>query len=897
MVARHPRHERASSETCPHPRFHLRLRLGVTLALLAAAPAFCADEELALFRTNIEPVLDQYCYDCHGYGSDKGGVVLDGFSDDAALLKPELWLRALKNVRSGVMPPADEAQLPPEEKTKLLGWIKDHAFGLDPKHPDPGRVTLRRLNRIEYRNTVRELMGVDYDTDSEFPADDTGHGFDNIADVLTVSPMLLEKYLDAAQAIVARSVPTQPLAVAEHHIPGRALESTLDPAALVAQALARVDTPAGGHSGEPAAPSMPPPQTGTIQGNALDLLYYQPASVATVHTVEHAGDYQVLVNLQSVERYVDNLFDYNTCTLRILIDDEIVLEQPFVREGVRLYAFTFDRHWQPGEHEVRFEIEPTSFDVAQHRLLRIRLQNITVRGPLAPEYWVPPAGYDRFFPGEVPDAPAARAEYARTLLTDFTTRAFRRPVDKATIERLLALAEAVSSGPDGTFEAGIAQAMAAVLASPRFLFREEGVEPLAPGERYPDIDEYALASRLSYFLWSSMPDEELFGLARDNRLRANLDTQVKRMLADPRSAEFVRNFTGQWLQARDIATVPIESFDVFLRENPNPEIEAARQTFRRIVQIDEEDRTEEDKAAFAEARRVFIGFIRQPRPQLTNDLREAMRRETELLFEYIVKEDRSVVEFLDADYVHVNETLAEHYGIEGVEGEHMRKVQLPPDSPRGGVLTQGTVLAVTSNPTRTSPVKRGVFILDNILGAPPPPPPPNLPPLENVADDPEAFNQLSLREALALHAKDRLCRSCHNRMDPLGLALESFNAMGRWRDSELDKPIEPGGQLISGETFADIRELKQILVTEHRREFYYCLTEKLLTYALGRSIEYYDTETVDRLVARLEETDGRPSALISGIITSAPFQKRRLTPGELALLSSRSRGHAASRQP
>ena len=609
-----------------------------------------------------------------------------------------------------------------------------------------------------------------------------------------------------------------------------------------------------------------------------------------------AGDYQVIVDLQTAEQYVDNLFDYNSCTLRVTIDGETVLEQPFVREGWRPYRFTFDQRWTAGPHEVVLEVEPEIFDQPQHRRLRLRLQAVTIRGPLAPEHWVPPPRYAEFFPGEVPRDAAGRRAYARDRLTVFASRAFRRPVDAPTVDRLVQLAEYLAAEPGQTFEAGIAQAMVAVLASPRFLFRDEGVVPGAPGEPYPLVDDHALASRLSYFLWSSMPDEELFTLAREGRLRANLDEQVQRMLNDRRSDELVRNFTGQWLQARDITTVPIESLDIFLRDHPQPGIEEARRVFRSLIPIDESQRTPEQQAAFREARATFIEFRRQPRPELTSSLREAMQRETELLFDHILRQDRSVLDFLTADYVHVNERLARHYGIEGVEGDHMRLVSLPPGSPRGGVLTQGTVLAVTSNPSRTSPVKRGVFILDKILGAPPPPPPPDIPSLEDAAS-PERLKELTLRETLALHAENRLCRSCHNRMDPLGLALENFNAMGHWRERELDHPVEPEGRLMSGHEFSDVRELKQILATHHRRDFYYCLSEKLLQYALGRGIDYYDTETLDRLVDRLEATDGRLTALIAGVIESAPFQKRRPLAGDLADSTVRGPWQAATAHP
>jgi hypothetical protein len=254
-----------------------------------------------------------------------------------------------------------------------------------------------------------------------------------------------------------------------------------------------------------------------------------------------------------------------------------------------------------------------------------------------------------------------------------------------------------------------------------------------------------------------------------------------------------------------------------------------------------------------------------------------MEKETELYFGYVIHEDRSLLELIESNYTFLNETLAKHYGIAGVTGKQMRKVDLPPDSPRGGVITQGTVLAVTSNPTRTSPVKRGVFILEAILGTPPAPPPPNIPALEDAASADE-LAKMSLRETLALHASNKMCSSCHSRMDPLGLALENFNAMGKWRDSEMGRPIEPAGKLITGESFADARELKHILATQHREDFYHAFSEKLLTYALGRGLEYYDTDTIDRLVALLDETQGRPSALIRGIIESAPFQQRRQDP-------------------
>ena len=417
--------------------------------------------------------------------------------------------------------------------------------------------------------------------------------------------------------------------------------------------------------------------------------------------------------------------------------------------------------------------------------------------------------------------------------------------------------------------------MAAVLTSPRFLFREEDVEP-GTAPRYPQVDEYSLASRLSYFLWSSMPDAELIRLAAENKLRENLHAQVDRMLADSRSAEFFRNFVGQWLQARDVDSVIINAPAVISRDQvPDPEAEKRRARFRELTRKPPEQLSEAEKKELQQARNAFFGSFRRFREfELTGDLRRAMRRETEMSFEHVIREDRPLLELLDTDYTFMNERLAKHYGIEGVRGDSMRLVKLPSGNPRGGILTQGTLLAVTSNPDRTSPVKRGLYILENILGSPPAPPPPNIPSLEESGKK-VAGKTPTLRESMVLHRSQPSCASCHARMDPLGLALENFNALGRWRDKERADPIDASGKLISGESFSGIRELKQILVDRHRREFYRCLTEKMLTYALGRGLEAYDVHAVDTIVERIESTDGHASALVAGIIDSTPFQKRR----------------------
>jgi hypothetical protein len=461
-------------------------------------------------------------------------------------------------------------------------------------------------------------------------------------------------------------------------------------------------------------------------------------------------------------------------------------------------------------------------------------------------------------------------------LARFAAKAYRRPVDDRTITRLLAIAEGVYKAPGKSFEDGIAEAMIPLLASPRFLFRVEQTEAPGPGEKYPELDEYALASRLSYFLWSTMPDEELYGLASTHELRKNLDHQVHRMVEDRRAQALVDNFVGQWLQVRDLEGININERVVLARDRGREhELEHRFRRFQELQAIPKEKRTPEQQA---EIQKMIDERKKRKQDEANVDLdeglRRAMREETEMCFGYVMHEDRSVLELIHSDYTFLNEKLATHYGITNVTGSEMRRVTLPADSPRGGVLTDGSILIVTSNPTRTSPVKRGLFILDNILGIPPPPPPANIPPLE---DSEKAFSdhKPTLRETLEIHRSKPLCSSCHNRMDPLGLSLENFNALGMWRESERSTPIDAGGKLITGEPFHDIRDVKLALVDRHRLDFYRCLTEKLMTYALGRGLEDFDVETVDRIVQALDKDNGRFSTLLTGVITSAPFQKTR----------------------
>lgn len=801
------------------------------------------------FTSEIRPLLTEFCGDCHTEGTKKGGIALDEFPNgDAALADPALWFSVLKNVRAGLMPPVKKSQPTAEQKQRLEQWIKSAVFHADPADPDPGHVVVRRLNRTEYRNTIHDLLGVEFDTQVEFPADDSGHGFDNIGEVLTVSPMLLEKYIAAAQTIVERAIPGESTRPAETVIPGKQFAATNAPASAV---------------------------------GPLSLSYYEPTRITHRQGLKQGGTFKLVLDLAATERFVDNQFDYNECRITLRIDGQEAWSRRFTREGNRPFQFTVDRTLPAGEHVMEFELQPLTPDQKHVRSLALRLDSLTLRGPLEKKYWVKPPQYARFFPKEPPKDTASRRRYARDVIEPFTRRAFRRPVDTATVDRLAALAEGVYGDGKKPFEAGIRQAMVAVLASPRFLFREESPDPVATHGKYPFVDEYALASRLSYFFWSTMPDEELLRLAGSGQLRANLEPQVRRMMSDARFDGFLRNFVGQWLQTRDIENVSIDARQVLAREAiPDLAFESKRERFRALRQRTESDLTPDERKELEQIRPEIVKRNTAPvRVDFNGELRRAMRQETEKTVAYVIREDRSLRELLDSDYEFLNERLAKHYGLTNlttaITGDELRRVVLPTGSVRGGLLTQGTILAVTSNPTRTSPVKRGLFVLDNILGTPPPPPPPDVTPLEDASK--RAANKTpTLREMLALHREKPRCSGCHNRMDPLGLALENFNAMGLWRESERGQPVDTSGVLLTGEAFNDVRDLKKILATRHAPDFYRTLTEKMLTYALGRGLRETDVETVDQIVAAVIRADGKPSALFSGITTSAPFLKTRL---------------------
>lgn len=804
----------------PPSRLHVFLWPCLVSALAIGDGPARASDPVERYRKQVQPILARYCFDCHADGASKGKVSFDTFKSDAELVdKRDLWHAVLKNTRANIMPPARRPRPTAEEQQVLERWIKADAFGLDAKDPDPGRVTLRRLNRVEYRNTVRDLLGVDFDTEKEFPPDDIGYGFDNIGDVLAFSPLLAEKYMAAGQKIVARAVPT----IAR---------------VMPARAIRPIELPSYNKTGKPDLDQdrSIAPYFSYAKGGKLDYVF----------RVDKSGDYRVVVDATIRGSFE---FDKTRADLAVTVDGQQTNKEELGWQNKKPMKFEFAGRWQPGdEHRVTLELtplpppkeEPAKTPGRFGRFAKsgtTNLQAISVRleGPLDRKEWPLNENYQRIlFRGEPPTSEAERRKYAREILERFVRRAFRRPGDDQTLDRLVKIAELVYRQPDRKFEDGISQALVAVLASPRFLFRMEESEPKTPrNAAFAYLDEHSLASRLSYLLWSSMPDEELFRLADRGELRGNLAAQVQRMLKDTRGGEMSRNFAGQWLKARNVDEHPLNASVILKQENSSASV------------------------------------------KLDAELRKAIRAETELFFDHIARTNRSVLELIDSDYTFLNERLARFYGIAGVEGDQMRKVTLPGGSPRGGVLTQASVLMVTSNPTRTSPVKRGLFVLDHFLGAPPPPPPADLdiPTLDQAAE--KAKGEPTMRELLAMHRSMPLCASCHARMDPLGLGLENFNALGMYRDRDRDQPIDAGGKLITGESFTNIHELKRILKESRRRDFYACLTEKFLTYALGRGPEYYDVPAIDGIIDQLERNDGRFGALLMGVIESAPFQKRR----------------------
>lgn len=808
-------------------------------------PALTGSADESALTGEVKLLFQQHCFDCHGGGANEGELQLDQL-----LLQPasdatrQVWWKVLSNVRAGTMPPPDSGHRLERPQRQSVGqWIQFQSLGIDPAQPDPGRVTLRRLNRREYANTIRDLFGIDFNAEIVFPPDDTGFGFDNIGDALSLSPLVVEKYLAAASQIVREAVPNVDWVMPEHRL-----------------------------------------TAGEIRGdegrNADNMRMNRPHRVSCLLTVTDPGSYTLEIVMKSGGSFE---FSPQRCQVVCRLDGEVLFEEQYGWDEAKRDRRFFERKWQPGEYPLAFEVTPIELPPKEspqkgkeEGFADLDVEFVSLRGPHERELWQHPRGYDRVFTRDrAPEDAAGRDDYAREIFQRLGERVFRRPIDAPTLDRLVNLVRERLDAPESTFESAVSSAIVPMLASPRFLFRMESPIDSQTLEPYPLVDEYSLASRLSYFLWSTMPDESLLSLARQGQLRVQLQPTVDRMLADPRSQALVRNFVGQWLRTRDVEKTSIDPLAVYQLQPEFDELLAwvRRNRAGRVRSANADTPADPD----SDRRRERFEELKKVQDLWSAEIRNAMRRETEMLFEHIATENRDLVEIIDPGYTFLNERLAKHYGIEGVRGPQMRRVDLPAGSQRGGVLTHGTMLTVTSNPTRTSPVKRGLYLLENILGTPTPPAPPNVPALEDAADRFKG-REPSLKELLAAHREASLCSSCHSRMDPLGLALENFDALGVWRDQEKDQPIDASGQLITGESFRDFRDLRRIIATERREDFYRCISQKMLVYALGRGTEYYDEVTLDRLVERLMNQQGHFRELIHGIIDSAPFQRQRRAP-------------------
>ena len=748
-------------------------------------------QHAATFRKTVRPFLNDNCVFCHNKTLKTAGLQLDSFRTPRAALKGgEVWEKVREKLIRGEMPPEGRPRPDPETVTAVLEWIESspNRPSRDPR-PDPGRVTARRLNRAEYNNTVRDLAGVDLRPADDFPADDAGYGFDNIGDVLSLPPVLMEKYMAAADKI-ARAAIVTPLRV----------KPTLEKFLAPREADGRTPVTADG-------------------------------SFEVGHRFPVEAEYEIRIRV--VDRRYRPKKDHPLpplpppARLAASLDGQQVKTFEVAADKYEQGTYDFRLEVPAGEHRLSAEflsqelegiprIEDTKDPYKGERKLFV--DNFIILGPRNVKPPVLTESHKRIMIcGEAEGS--YQPECAREVLSKLARRAYRRPLRAGEIDSLLGLVKLADKEGD-TFAQGIQLALKAILVSPHFLFRIERDPDLDNPDARHEIRQHELATRLSYFLWSSMPDEELFQAAEEGTLRdpRKLESQIRRMLEDPKSYALVENFAGQWLQLRNLESI-----------SPDPD---------RFPEFDEE-------------------------------LRTAMRRETELFFESIMREDRSIVDFLDARFTFLNERLARHYGIEGVTGDEFRRIALE-DERRGGVLTQASVLTVSSYPTRTSPVIRGKWLLENILGAPPPDPPPGAPPL----DEAKVGLNGTLREQLEQHRANPTCAVCHAKIDPLGFALENYDAIGAWRTHYGKFPIDASGTLPGGKSFSGPSEIRAIL-TAKKRDFARCLTEKMLTYALGRGLEGYDKPTVEAIVRRLEADEFRCSRLVVEIANSMPFRMRR----------------------
>lgn len=762
-------------------------------------------------RSDFTNFVESHCLDCHDAVVQTAGLALDELLAEDIPENTKVWEKVVRKLTTRQMPPAEMPR--PDEKSykAAVSWLTSKLDAAAARRPHPGRTeTFRRLTRTEYRNAIRDLLALEADVDHLLPADESSHGFDNIT-VTGLSPTLLNRYVSAAQKISRLAVGRT----------GRAPEgATFRVRPDITQDHTRME-------------GLP---LGTRGGTLIK------------HHFPQSGEYEVQVRLMRDRNdEIEGLKGKHE--LEVLLDRRrmatFTIEPPPEGKSDRSVDADLKTRFQvtAGPHELGVTFVKKPFSLLQTRRQPLNVHYNFYRHPrLGPAvYQVSINGpFEATGPGETPsrrrificrpDHPAGGArpddedESARRILSNLMRRAYRRPVDEADLKVPM---EFFHNGREaGGFEAGIQRALSAILVNPHFLFRIERDPPHVPPNHAYRISDIELASRLSFFLWSSIPDDELLDAAARGELSRPdvLERQVRRMLADERSLSLVGNFADQWLYLRNLESV-----------RPNA--------------------------------RLF--------PDFGHNLRQAFRRETELLFQSILREDKSVLDLLDPGHTYLNERLAAHYGIPHVSGSRFRRVSLGEESRRGGILRHGSILSVTSYATRTSPVIRGTWILENVLGTPAPPPPPDVPALE---ENTVAAN-LPVRERLAAHRAHAACAKCHDLIDPVGFALENFDAIGRWRELEMGQPVDATGALPDGGTFEGVSGLEQALL-KRPELFVRTLTEKLLTFALGRGVKYYDAPAVRGIVRDARDRNYRLSSLILGIVKSTPFQMRVSAPAE-----------------
>jgi cytochrome c551/c552 len=796
------------------------------VAMLAGAGLAGAQEPQAL--------LNQYCVTCHNAKLKTGGLELDKLDFVRAGSNAETWEKVVRKLRAGLMPPAGAPRPDRHALDALAGAVEDALDRSAAANPNPGRTPLHRMNRGEYANAIRDLLAVDVDAVTLLPADDSSNGFDNIADVLGISPALLERYIAAAAKISRLAVgdpETAPLDVTYTVRGDLSQTETLDglPPGTRGGTVVRHNFPLDGEYliklsltklsfgqvfGEGAEGQE---LEVTLNGQRVKLykldevpMFFMKATPASFPPSAPLRDPAVGSNIERVKMSPDIHLEFK---LNVQAGPKTI-GVAFLQQG---YAANEDLVHRPGASTFDSNIGMQyGYDTVPH------LARVDITGP-----------YHATGPGDTPSrqrifvchpgAPSDEVQCARKILSNLVRRAFRRAPEESDLESLLSFYQQ-ERNKGASFEAGIEIALRRILADPEFVFRfESSPANLAPGERYR-ISDTELASRLSFFLWSSIPDDELLSLAIHGKLHEPvvLERETRRMLADDRSDALAANFAGQWLYLRDLKS-----------SNPDG--------------------------------REF--------PDFDDNLRQAFQRETEMLFESILHEDRSVLDLLNADYTFVNERLAKHYGIANVYGPDFRRVQVPNDA-RRGLLGQGSMLLVTSNANRTSPVQRGKWILQNLLGSPPPLPPPNVPPLKESSEQARAT---SVRERMEQHRANPTCAGCHKIMDPIGLALENFDGVGHWRDTDSGFKVDASGQLVDGTPVEGPASLRQALLNRPDA-FVGTLTEKLLMYGVGRETKYYDMPVVRAIMKDATRDPAgdryRFSELVLGIVRSAPFQMR-----------------------